>query len=89
MAALGPWLRDPAVNFVATRPGPAGLAVAWAAEFAIAFVLMATVLAVNQLPSAAFTHSCTVADCSFDATSSGIALELRRSTLPLRKRRAS
>jgi aquaporin Z len=48
-AALGPWVRDPAVNFVATRPGPAGPAVAWAAEFAIAFVMMATVLAVNQL----------------------------------------
>jgi aquaporin Z len=48
-AALGSLVRDPAVNFVATRPGPAGPVVAWAAEFAIAFTMMSTVLTVNRL----------------------------------------
>src|SRR5216117_1671692 len=37
-------LSDPAVNFVATLPGPQGMAIAFIAEFGIAFVLMTTVL---------------------------------------------
>jgi aquaporin Z len=41
-------LRHPMVNYVATRPGPAGSGVAWAAEFAIAFVMMTAVLTVNR-----------------------------------------
>ena len=39
---------DPAVNFVATMPGAAGIAVAFVAETAISFVLMLTVLTVSS-----------------------------------------
>ncbi|MFN0179240.1 MAG: MIP/aquaporin family protein [Gemmatimonadales bacterium] len=42
---LGPWLGHPAVNYVATVPGPAGVAVAFLAEALITFVLMTVVLA--------------------------------------------
>jgi aquaporin Z len=43
-ALLGAALADPAVAYVATLPGRAGSTVAFAAEIAIAFVLMAVVL---------------------------------------------
>ncbi|HEX8913073.1 MAG TPA: aquaporin [Humisphaera sp.] len=48
-AAIGPWLADPRVHFVVTRPGRWGVATAWAAELAIAFALMAVVLAANRV----------------------------------------
>jgi aquaporin Z len=41
-------LAHPAVSFVATVPGPAGTAVAFAAETAISFLLILTVLAVSS-----------------------------------------
>jgi aquaporin Z len=41
---LGPAVGHPAVDFVATRPGPAGVATAFAAEFAIAFLLLSVIL---------------------------------------------
>jgi aquaporin Z len=44
---LGAWLAHPAVNFVATRPGAAGVSVAFAAELVISALLMATVLLVS------------------------------------------
>jgi aquaporin Z len=40
----GPALADPHVRFVVTQPGPAGAAVAFAAEFAITFALFSAVL---------------------------------------------
>jgi aquaporin Z len=43
-------LADPAVNYVATLPGPQGTGVAFAAEFVIAFFLMTTVLLVSNTP---------------------------------------
>jgi aquaporin Z len=52
-AALGPLLADPAVNYVATLPGPAGAGPAFAAEVAITFVLMLTILSVSNLRRAA------------------------------------
>jgi len=45
-AVLGQRLADPAVNFVVTRPGIAGVAGAFAAEVFISALLMATVLVV-------------------------------------------
>jgi aquaporin Z len=48
--ALGPALADPAVRYVVTVPGPGGLAIAFAAEAAISFVLMSTVLTVSNTP---------------------------------------
>jgi aquaporin Z len=48
--ALGEALGDPAVRFVVTVPGPRGLGVAFAAEAAISFLLMAIVLTVSNTP---------------------------------------
>lgn len=45
---LGAWASDPAVNFVATRPGPAGTGAAAMAEAAISFLLCTLVLAVSS-----------------------------------------
>lgn len=47
-AMLGPILGDPAVSFAATVPGPAGSGAAFAAEVAISFLLMLTVLSVSN-----------------------------------------
>src|SRR5882724_3106652 len=43
-------LADPAVNYVATLPGPQGVGVAFIAEFVIAFFLMTIVLLVSNTP---------------------------------------
>jgi aquaporin Z len=43
-AIAGAALADPHVDFVVTRPGPGGAGVAFAAEFALAFVLLSVVL---------------------------------------------
>lgn len=82
-AALGSLVRHPAVNFVATRPGPAGPVVAWAAEFAIGFIMMSTVLTVNRLgPFARYTGlaaGALVALCiTFEAPLSGMSLNPAR-----------
>ena len=42
------WLADPNVAFAATTPGTRGIAAAWVGEFAIAFLMMTTVLASNR-----------------------------------------
>ncbi len=47
-AFLGPRLADPATNFAATLPGPMGVLVAFGAEFAISFLLMAVILRVSN-----------------------------------------
>jgi aquaporin Z len=50
---------DPSVNYVTTIPGPAGVAVAFAAELTISFVLMWCVLAVsNDRRVSAYTGVC-------------------------------
>src|SRR6266446_143958 len=43
-------LSHPKVNYAATLPGPQGMAIAFIAEFAIAFILMAVVLRVSNTP---------------------------------------
>ena len=43
-------LSHPSVNYVATLPGPHGMAIAFVAEFLIAFVLMSVVLLVSNTP---------------------------------------
>ena len=48
--AIGARLADPTIHYVATRPGQAGPACAFAAEFAIAFLLMGIVLAFSNAP---------------------------------------
>lgn len=47
---LRPWIASPAVNYVATLPGRAGDASAFAAEAVISFVLMTVVLHVSNSP---------------------------------------
>ena len=49
-ALLGPALADPAVDYVATVPGLGGRVAAFAAEIAIAFVLMTVVLHASNHP---------------------------------------
>jgi aquaporin Z len=51
-------LAHPAVHFVTTRPGAAGLAGAFAAEAVISFTLMSVVLAVSASRRAAWTGAC-------------------------------
>src|SRR5882724_5960982 len=46
--AVGGTLAHPGVRYVATVPGPGGTAVAFAAEVAIAFILMSVVLRVSN-----------------------------------------
>ncbi len=50
---LGGALAEPHVNYAATVPGPAGAAVAFAAEFAMTFGLLTLVLNANASPRAA------------------------------------
>jgi aquaporin Z len=47
---VGSWLDAPAVSWVTTRPGPLGTGAAFAAELAISFGLMTTVLVVSSRP---------------------------------------
>ena len=47
---LRPWIASPAVNYVATLPGPWGGGVAFAAEAAIACLLMTVVLWMSRTP---------------------------------------
>jgi aquaporin Z len=49
-ALLGPRLGDPAVNYAATVPGPAGVPVALAAELLMTFLLMTAILTVSNRP---------------------------------------
>ncbi len=56
LAALGRWLADPSVNYVATVPGPEGTAVAFLSELVISFILISVVLiATNTQNLARFT----------------------------------
>ena len=50
---LAPWIGHPAVNYVVTVPGPAGLATAFISEAVITFVLMTVVLGFIAHPRAA------------------------------------
>jgi aquaporin Z len=49
--AFGPVVASPAVKYIVTVPGPDGIAAAWAGEFVIAFILVATVLLLNRFPA--------------------------------------
>jgi len=76
-------LADPAVNFVATIPGPRGPWVAFLAELLIAFVLMSTVLVVSNTPSLArytgIFAGCLVATfITFEAPFSGMSMNPAR-----------
>ncbi len=56
---LSPWASHPAVNYVVTSPGSAGVLVAFGAEVVIAFYLMTEILHVSNNPRAhKFTGVC-------------------------------
>src|SRR5262249_39371451 len=54
--ALGTWFSDPPIHYIVTVPGARGVAVAFVAEFSMAFVLMTMVLiTTNERVLAPFT----------------------------------
>jgi len=84
---LLPALAHPGVGWVATRPGPAGLAAAGLAEFSMTFVLMSTVLLCVASPRAQrFTGLAAAALVAIfitvEAPISGMSLNPARSLAP-------
>ena len=80
----GTLLADPSVNYVATRPGSAGPWVAFAAEAAISFLLMAVVLIVSNTDRLArftglFAGLLVAAYISIEAPLSGMSMNPARS----------
>lgn len=76
-------LADPAVNFVATLPGPRGMAIAFIAEFIIAFILMTTVLRVSNTPHLArftglFAGALVATFITFEGPLSGMSMNPAR-----------
>ena len=84
MATATPRLMaDPSVSFVATLPGTAGAGVAFAAEFAISFVLMTTILLVSNTPRLArytpfFAATLVASFITFEAPLSGMSMNPAR-----------
>jgi aquaporin Z len=67
--ALGGLLADPSVGYAATRPGPAGVAVAFLAEAGISCLLVLVVLSVSNHPRwAVYTGLCAGALVAFYIT---------------------
>ena len=80
---LGALLADPAVNFVATLPGPHGLGIAFLTEAAISFVLMGVVLAVSDTTRLArftgiFAGALVAANITLTAPLSGMSMNPTR-----------
>ena len=78
-----PTLAHPAVNFVATLPGPHGAGIAFAAELVIAFLLMTTVLVVSNTPHLArftglFAGFLVATYITFEAPISGMSMNPAR-----------
>ena len=87
VAASGRLAMDPAVNYVATRPGAAGVTVAFVAELAISFLLMLTVLVVSNTPRLARYTGLAAAALvalyiTFEAPLSGMSMNPARSLAP-------
>ena len=83
-ALLGQLLSDPATNFAATMPGPAGMMVAFLAEVAISFLLMSVILRVsNHGRYARYTGLCAgllvAGFITFEAPLSGMSMNPARS----------
>lgn len=83
-AALGDVLAHPSVNFVVTVPGPWGTGVAFAAECAISFMMMATVLYASNHPRLeSFTGLCAgvlvMLFITFESPLSGMSINPARS----------
>jgi Glycerol uptake facilitator and related permeases (Major Intrinsic Protein Family) len=81
-------LSHPAVNYVATLPGPHGMTIAFIAELIIAFILMTVVLNVSNTPHLArFTGifaGCLVATyITFEGPFSGMSMNPARTSVRL------
>ncbi len=84
VAALGRWVSDPPVSYVATLPGPAGPWAAFAAEVLITFILMSVILRVSNAPRwARWTGLCAgvlvAAYITVEAPVSGMSMNPARS----------
>jgi len=82
------WLADPAVSYVATRPGTAGVLPAFAGELAISFVIMLAVLfasnAPRLMPYTGLLVGCLVATyITVEAPLSGMSMNPARSLAPV------
>lgn len=81
--ALGMLLAHPAVRFAATVPGSGGAGVAFAAEFAISFVLMSVILLISNSRFAACTGlacgAIVASYITFEAPYSGMSMNPARS----------
>ena len=82
-ATLRPWVADPAVDYAVTLPGPAGPWVAFAAEMAITFVMMTTVLVVSNTKRLArftglFAGALVALYITFEAPLSGMSMNPAR-----------
>jgi aquaporin Z len=76
-------LAHPAVNYVATLPGPSGIWIAFLAELVIAFVLMTVVLRVSNTPRLArftglFAGALVATYITFEAPFSGMSMNPAR-----------
>lgn len=82
-AMLGNFLRDPAVNFVATLPGRWGELPAFVGEFVIAFIMMMMILLVTERAALAsysgvFAGTLVALYITFEAPISGMSLNPAR-----------
>jgi aquaporin Z len=82
-AILGPSLANPPVHFVATLPGPGGIAPAFLGEVVISFLMMTMVLVVSNHPRwAPWTGICAgvlvAAYIAFEAPISGMSMNPAR-----------
>jgi len=82
-AILGSAIAHPSINFVLTSPGPSGVGIAFMAEVAISFGMMATVLTVSNSRFARFTGLCAsvlvAIYITFEAPLSGMSMNPARS----------
>ena len=84
----GSWLRDPAVAYVATRPGPSGVLVAFAAEAVISFGVMLLVLTASNTPrlmryTGLFVGMLVACYITFEAPLSGMSMNPARTLAPV------
>jgi catechol 2,3-dioxygenase-like lactoylglutathione lyase family enzyme/glycerol uptake facilitator-like aquaporin len=84
---LSDWIAHPAVAWVATRPGPHGAGIAFAAEVAISFAMMSMILAVSSHPrlgryTGLFAGAAVATFIAVEAPLSGMSMNPARSFGP-------
>lgn len=81
--ALAAWVSHPAVNYVVTAPGNAGVFIAFIAEIAITFILMTMILHVSNNPglnrfTGVFTGALVATYITIEAPISGMSMNPAR-----------